>query len=104
MIYKLIDFITVPQTIFPLAATVKYGDREVIKYDSYIRLEPGKTYETDDPVLANSLKKYLVEQRYNTNLDKALKECGADYKVEKCKSCGGKIRKIKYHPVEVKDE
>ena len=99
--YRLIPAITVPTILRPLAVTVQYGNRDVVKHDGFIRLEPGKLYETADEVLLNSLRNYTFSSRFNQTLENELKANDVPYEIERCRSCGGKIKKIKYHPVEV---
>lgn len=96
--YKLIDAISVPITMYHLASK----PRNVITYDNYMRLEPGKTYVMpEDEILAKSITNYKVEHRYTAELEDALKACNAEYEVRLCKSCGGRVKKIKYKIVEV---
>lgn len=97
--YKLIDAITVPMTIN--IATRQNG---YTKY-GHIRLEPHKEYEIpNDDLLLKSLKTATSRQKYSEELEKLLEETGATYKVELCKSCGGKVKKIVYNVVEVIDD
>lgn len=96
--YKLIDAISVPITLYHLAAK----PRAVITYDNHMRLDPGKVYVMpEDEVLAKSIANYTTEHRYTAELEQLLKDCNAEYEVRLCKSCGGKVRKIKYKIVEV---
>lgn len=96
--YKLIDAISVPITLYNLASRPK----NIITYDNHMRLEPNKTYVLpDDEVLAKSLANYTTERKYTTELEQTLKDCNAEYEVKLCKSCGGKVRKIKYKVIEV---
>lgn len=95
--YKLIDAIKVPLTIS--VASKKDG---YVRY-GYTRLEPNKVYEVPegDTVLLNSLKNAKSKKGYSEKLEALLQECGANYKVEYCQSCGGKVRKIEYYVIEV---
>lgn len=95
--YKLIDAISVPLTIS--VASKKDG---YVRY-GYTRLEPHKWYEVPegDDVLLTSLKNAKSKKGYSVELENLLSECGADYKVEYCQSCGGKVRKIEYYVIEV---
>lgn len=96
--YKLIDAISVPITLYNLAAR----PRNIITHDNHMRLEPHKTYVMpDDEILANSLKKATTERKYTRELEQALQDCNAEYEIKLCKSCGGKVRKIKYKVIEV---
>lgn len=75
--------------------------RSIVDYRNYIRIAPGEIYETDDEVLANYLKNYKNKVRYNAETERALKQYNVPYEIEYCKSCGGRIRKISYKPIEV---
>lgn len=95
--YKLIDAITQPIEI-----------RVVENYKGYRRtailpLTPGEVYETDDDLLITSLKGTEFERRYTQKLVDALDEYKVPYTKELCKVCGGKVQKVKYHPVEVSE-
>ena len=90
-------------TITPLPKTKKIGGRDIVTYDNYIRLAPNTTYESDDKAFLDYMREYKVKVRYNAEIERALKEHNVPYEVEYCKSCGGKIKKISYHPVEVEE-
>lgn len=97
--YKLIDAITVPITLS--VATQKSG---YVRY-GYMRLEPNKVYEVPegDDIMLTSLKNAKSKKPYSEDLENSLIACGATYKVEYCKSCGGRVRKIEYYVVEVNE-
>lgn len=84
-----------------VAKTKKINGREVVTYSNYINLVPGKIYETDDEAMLNFFRNYKRKVRYNTELERALKQNNVPYEIEFCRSCGGKVKKISYHPVEV---
>lgn len=98
MKYKLIDVID-QRTRFYVKETSASG---AVRH-APIYLEPGKTYETDDKILASSLSGAdgTIKTRYREDLEASLKELGADYEVSVCKVCGGKKKFIVYHAVEV---
>lgn len=75
--------------------------REIISYSNFIKLAPGKVYETDDEAMIAFFKQYRREVRYNTELEQALKQNDVPYELKYCKSCGGRIKKISYPLVEV---
>lgn len=95
--YKLIDAISIPMTL-----NVATTQGKITRY-GHIRLEPGKLYElpTDDVALVNSLRNAKTKKRYTPELEDLLAKTGADYQVVMCKACGGKVRKLEYHVVEV---
>lgn len=97
MQYRLISIETIPVTLRMFPQT-KNGR---VSYNHYQRLEPGKTYETQDPAQISYLKEHKEKVRYNKSLESALKDIGADFEVIFCKSCGGRVRKIEYRNVEV---
>lgn len=101
MQYKLIDVIQTRMRFYVEESTKNGARRRGPLY-----LEPGKVYETDDPILIASLKgeQTRVKTNYRADLEQALKENGSDYEVTMCKVCGGKAKKIIYHAVEIVEE
>lgn len=97
MRYKLIEIEKNPVTLRSFPKTV----RNHVSYSHYQRLEPGKVYETDDEAQIQFLKEHRERVRYNASLEDALKAAGIPYEVIRCKSCGGRVRKIEYNNVEV---
>lgn len=91
----------VPITINMVAKTKEINGKSIVTYSNYLRIAPGEVLESDDEAMLNFLKDYKVKIRYNAELERALKENKVPYEVEFCKSCGGRIKKISYHPVEV---
>ena len=103
MIAKLIDAIKTPQTL-NLAETKEVNGHAMAVYKPR-RFLPGKVYEIpDDPLLLKSLKNCTRQSPYTAELEMMLKNCGASYETKMCKSCGGRVKKIEYHVVEVSDE
>lgn len=101
--YRLNKAENVSVTINNVAKTVVRGGKSIVTYSNYIRLAPDKVYETDDEAMLNFFRGYTRKVRYNAELEKALKEHNVPYDIEYCKSCGGKVKKISYHIVEVMD-
>lgn len=67
-------------------------------------LLPGETYELkDDDRFINSLRAAKVRKPYSDSLKKSLEDANIPYETEQCKSCGGRIKKIVYGIVEVKE-
>lgn len=99
--YKLNDAEKVQATINNVAKTKVINGRKVVSYSNFIKLTPGVEYETDDEALITFFKGYKRKVRYNSQLEQALKANNVPYEIEYCKSCGGKIKKISYHLVEV---
>ena len=91
----------VPITINTVPKTKKINGRDIVTWSNYIRIAPNEMQKTDDEALLKFLEDYEVKIRYNTELEEALKANNVPYEVEYCKSCGGKVKKISYHPVEV---
>lgn len=104
MKYRLNKAEKVIVTINNVAQTRIINGRSIVTYSNYIRLAPGKTYETDDEAMLNFFRAYKRKVRYNAQTEAALKENGVPYEIEYCKSCGGRIKKISYQVVEVFDE
>ena len=99
--YKLNDAEKVRVLINNVAKTKKINGRDVVTYSNYINLVPGVVYETDDEAMLNFFRNYKRKVRYNAELEQALKQNNVPYDIEFCKSCGGKVKKISYRPVEV---
>lgn len=99
--YRLNKAEKVQVTINNVAVTKEINGKSVVTYSNYIRLVPGKTYETDDEAMLNFFKAYKRKVRYNAELEQALKANNVPYELELCRSCGGKVKKISYHMVEV---
>lgn len=104
MKYRLNKAEKVIVTINNVAKTKIINGRSIVTYSNYIRLAPGKTYETDDEAMLNFFKSYKRKVRYNAQTEEALKENGVPYEIEYCRSCGGRVKKISYQIVEVFDE
>ena len=101
--YKLNDAETVQVTINNVAKTRIINGKPIVTYSNYIRLTPNTIYETDDEAMLNFFKQYKRKVRYNQQLENALKEHNVPYELERCKSCGGIVKKISYNVVEVMD-
>ncbi|MHC5215202.1 hypothetical protein ACYSNR_00935 [Enterococcus sp. LJL128] len=65
------------------------------------RLYPGKIYETDDELLIKSLTDATKEKGHSSELEEHLIAHNIPYEITSCKSCGGRVKKLKYHIVEV---
>ena len=94
MKYKLIDAELVPITLYMVPVT----KGNLVTYNHYLRLEPGKVYETDDEAQIDYLKNKVTTVKYSKDLEDALE--GTDYEIKMCRSCSGRIKKIAYHPIE----
>ena len=99
--YKLNDAEKVRVLINNVAKTKKVNGREIVTYSNYINLVPGVVYETDDEAMLNFFRNYKRKVRYNAEVEAALKQHKVPYDIEFCRSCGGKVKKISYKPVEV---
>lgn len=84
-----------------VAKTKIINGKSIVTYSNYINLVPGVVYKTDDEAMLNFFRNYKRKVRYNAEVERALKENGVPYEIEMCRSCGGKIKKISYRPVEV---
>lgn len=97
MRYRLISSETIPITLRMFPKTV--GSH--VSYNHYQRLEPGKEYETEDPAQIEYLKSHREKAGYSQRLENLLKESGVPYEIIRCRSCGGRVKKIEYNNVEV---
>ena len=102
--YRLNSAETLPNTINHVAVTKKVGGKDIVTYSNYIRLVPGKEYETEDPAMIEFFKTYRRKVRHTDTLEALLASSGVPYDIEFCKSCGGRVKKINYQVVEVYDE
>ena len=84
-----------------VAKTKVINGKSIVTYSNYINLVPGVVYKTDDEAMLNFFRNYKLKVRYNAEVERALKENNVPYEIELCRSCGGKIKKISYRPVEV---
>ena len=72
----------------------------------WINVVPGRNYMLDDdPIYGNedfinSLKRHEIEKTYSQQIEEQLKRLGIKYRTKMCKSCGGRLKKILYHPLE----
>lgn len=93
-----------PVTIYNVAKTRVMGGKSIVTTSNYVKLIPEEEYETDDAAMYKWLAEYVRTVRHNPELERELKANGVPYEIEACRSCGGRIKKIKYHQVEVYDE
>lgn len=94
--YKLIDAIDTPVSL-----NVVTRENGITAYKR-MRLDPGVKYAIpDDTTLFESIDGATTRVKYTEAFENALKNCGARYKVKMCPSCGGRVKKIEYHVVEV---
>lgn len=101
--YRLNRAEKVSVTINNVARTKVMNGKAIVTYSNYIRLVPGKVYETDDEAMLNFFRAYKRKVRYNTELEEALKKNDVPYETEYCRTCGGRVKKISYRVVEVMD-
>lgn len=97
--YKLIDAITSAQRLNVV------GNVDGARRYAHIALEPGKKYEIpSDELLWKSILDCKVRVKYDRAIEETLKATGTKYSIKQCPSCGGRVKKIEYHLVEVCDE
>lgn len=101
MKYKLNSAETVAQAIYHVPQTKQINGRNVIVDEAYIRLNPNVVYESDDDAMIGFFRTYRKKVNYTAQLEDVLKAHNVPYKVELCKTCGGRKRKIFYQLVEV---
>lgn len=72
-----------------------------LKY-SYVVLDPGVEYEMpEDSTFEASIRNCKFKKFYDRQMEEILIANNIPYKVEMCKSCGGRVKKLVYNPVEV---
>lgn len=103
MKYRLNKAEAVPVQLNFVPVTKTVNGKAIVTYRNYLRLVPGKEYESDDTAMLEWLKAYKRKEKYSPQLESALKANDVPYEVEMCRSCGGKVKKITYHMVEVYD-
>lgn len=101
--YKLNKAEKVQVTINNVAKTKVINGKQIVTYSNYIKLAPNVVYQTDDEAMLNFFRSYRRKERYNPQLEAVLKANNVPYEIERCKSCGGMIKKISYQVVEVMD-
>lgn len=87
-----------------VAVTKNINGRDIVTWSNYMRLVPGKVYETDDKAMIEFFKSYTRKVRHTAGIEEALKSAKVPYEIEYCRSCGGRVKKISYKVVEVFDE
>lgn len=91
----------VQATINNVAKTKEINGKKIVTYSNFIKFAPGEVYETNDEAMIGFFKAYRREVRYNAELERALKENDVPFELKYCKTCGGKIKKIRYPLIEV---
>lgn len=99
--YRLNKAERVQATINNVARTKIINGRPIVSYSNFIKLAPGKEYETEDEAMIAFFKAYRREVRWNAEIERALTENDVPFELKYCKSCGGRIKKIRYPLVEV---
>ena len=91
--FKLYDLITSPQTKLIQTTEKKY---------QYVTLKPKKHYKLlSDEMMAQISEKFTEKRKYSDSLKKTLDDAGMEYEIVKCRSCGGRVKKLEYKTVEV---
>lgn len=104
--FRLIDGINTRQKI-----SIAERSRGYLRY-GFIVLDPNTDYDLDsyelngkdiksDDTFVRSLKETVFKKSYSESLENELKAHNVSYRIEMCKSCGGRKRTIVYHPIEV---
>lgn len=80
---------------------VVFRKNGVTKY-SYIVLDPGVEYELpEDDLFQKSIYGCKFKKPYTKDMENVLKTNNVPYEVELCKTCGGRVKKLVYNPLEV---
>lgn len=97
--YRLIDGVETPQRI----RVVRTQNGKSLYTTA--RLIPNEVYILeDDERFLNSLKAAKVKRPYSDSLRKALENHDVPFEIENCMSCGGRVKKLVYCIVEVKED
>lgn len=105
MKYRLNSAEKVAVTLFYVPQTTNRNGKNIVTYSpNFMKLVPGEEYETDDKAMIEYFKSYRQKAKYTKDLEHTLEKNGVPYEIEMCKSCGGRVKKIKYQLVEVYDE
>jgi len=104
MKYRLNKAETVPVKLYQVARTKVINGKSIVTYSNYIKLIPGEEYESDDEAMLDWFRQYKRKVRRSASVEEALNRANVPYDIELCRSCGGRVKKIVYHPVEVYDE
>ena len=91
--FKLYDLVKSPQTKLMQTTDKAY---------QYVTISPKKHYKLlSDDMMAQISDKFTEKRKYSESLEKTLKDAGMPYEIVKCKTCGGRVRKLEYKTVEV---
>lgn len=100
--FKLIDLVTVPETIH--IARKHQG----MVQNRRMKLQPGVKYQLeDDELFIKCLERASITKRKTPELVKTLERNNIPYKEKMCKACAGNVAKLEYQIIEVvivKDE
>ncbi len=91
--FKLIDLVKSPQTKLMQTTQKKY---------QYVTIKPNKHYRLlSDEMMAQISAQFTEKRKYSDALKHTLDAAGIEYKIVKCRSCGGRVKKLEYKTVEV---
>ena len=91
---------------FKLYDLVKSPQKKLIqtsdKTYQFVTIAPKKHYKLlSDEVMEQISQKFTEKRKYSDSLEKTLKDAGMPYEIVKCKTCGGRVKKLEYKTVEV---
>lgn len=91
--FKLYDLVKSPQTKLMQTTDKTY---------QYVTIKPNKHYKIlSDELMERILENFTEKRKYSEALERTLKDAGMDYEIIKCRTCGGRVRKLEYKTVEV---
>ncbi len=91
--FKLYDLVKSPQTKLIQTTDKAY---------QYVTLKPNKHYKLlSDEMMEQISEKFKEKVKYSDSLERTLKDAGMEYEVVKCRTCGGRVKKLEYKTVEV---
>lgn len=90
---------------FKLYDLVKSPQKRMIQMDKaykFVTLVPNKHYKLlPDEVMSQIADRFTEKRKYSESLERTLKDAGMPYEIVKCRTCGGRVKKLEYKTVEV---
>ena len=92
-------------TLYYVPQTKRVNGKDIVTYPAnFMKLVPGEEYETEDQAMIDYFQSFRQETQYTKELENTFEKYGIPYEIKMCKSCGGRVKKLKYQLVEVYDE
>lgn len=99
--YRLLPFVETSLRILAVRTKLN-GSGNPYHQQHRMTLDPNTYYDLpDDEAFLKSIKSYEIRMNYDKIAEETLKRAGVDFRLDVCKSCGGRVTKIVYNPIEV---